>query len=136
MRLTNAATLDEQYRATQMMMSLIQQRVFSLFDLQFILVTGINRLNEELTFEDLTSCLPRYRRDYNALLEFWGDEHPILLPVGLALAQVELFHVEIANNKLRAERPVSDFSNNPEYRSFLLFLAMQITKSISLEGDS
>ncbi len=132
MKLMNAATLDEQFKATQMMMSLVQQRVFSLFDLQFILVTGTNRLNKQLTFEELTSCLPRYRSDYNALLEFWGDDHPILMPVGFALAQVELFDVEIANGNLCAKRPISDFSNNPEYRSFLLFLAMQITKSVSL----
>ncbi len=134
MRLTNDAPLDKRFQATQMMIALLQSRVFSLFDLQFILVTGRNRSNEQVSVQELVDNLPSYQEDYATIVEFLGDENTVMQPVGLAIAQTWLFKAEIEAGKIDPSMTLEEFSQNEVNRSFVLFLAMQITESVSYFG--
>ncbi len=136
MKLHNVATVEDQHRPTRLLMEMVRHKIFSLFDVQFILVTGRNREGESVTFDFLLRNLETYKSDFNVLASVWGSDHPLLKPIAMAITQICLFKSDVQAGKLLPHRNVSEFSCNVENRSFVMTLVMAITKALGSTGEN
>ena len=122
-----------QIEISKRLLSGFRFRVLSLFDLQFILVTGVDRNELPVTFGELVNILDEYRMDFCALAEMWGLDNPLLVPVKIAIEKVEQFENEIKKGALDPKGTVNDLlKTNPD---FIRFLAIEISKSLHLIGE-
>ncbi len=136
MKLQSVATLEDRNRSTRLLMEMVRHKIFSLFDIQFILVTGRNREGDNVTYDFLLRNLSTYKEDFNALAECWGRDHPVLKPVAMAIVQIDVFNHNAKLGRLLPHRNVSDFCCDATNQSFVLTLAMEIAKSLGVEGNN
>ncbi len=130
----STASLTPEMYAAKFMLSSFRHRVLSLFDLQFILVTGQNRNNESLTYGELVSLASEHAQDYHTLTEIWGATNPILTPVKIALSHIIFIDKQIAEGLLDPYELVSDFAK--QQPKVVCALAIEITKSLKIVRDS